>query len=114
MWWWSLGWIGVLDFSIQYERKGTGALRRLGYVVLENTRKGQFRSAKVAGRLTDFLEEDVRRALHDGAPRLGHLAEFVEEVLEPGLEEFLERYGLRGAVGGGCDVLSRPGRAGVV
>ena len=89
----------VLDFSIQYERKGTGALRRLGYVVLENTRKGQFRSAKVAGRLTDFLEEDVRRALHDGAPRLGHLAEFVEEVLEPGLEEFLERYGYEGPLG---------------
>ncbi|MDA0765987.1 MAG: DUF455 family protein [Verrucomicrobia bacterium] len=89
----------ILDFSIQYERKGEGLLRRLGYVVLENTRQGQFRSARVPGRLTDGLPEDVRRALFDGSPRGGHLAEFLEGEFEPEFAQWLGAQGYEGPVG---------------
>lgn len=89
----------LLDFSIQYQRKGPGELRRLGYMLLENTKLGQFRSATVPGRLTDGLDEEVRRALFAGSPRVGHLAEFLEATLEPMLEAWLAEHSYVGPLG---------------
>lgn len=88
----------VIDFSLHYD-VGAQGVRRRGLVVIENTKGGQFRSATVAERFTDFLEKDVRRALFEGSSRRGQHMEFVEEVLETRLGELLESHGYAGPVG---------------
>ena len=89
----------VLDFSIQYDlREGTG-LRRRGWVVLDNTRTGRFRTATVAERFTDFLDEPTRRSVFAGSSRRGWVAGFFEDVLEPALESWLTGYGYFGPLG---------------
>ncbi|MCH2065048.1 MAG: ferritin-like domain-containing protein [Roseibacillus sp.] len=88
----------LVDFSVHYDMDD-GGLRRRGLVVLENTERGQFRRAMVANRFTDFLEEEVRRVLFEGASRQGHLVEFMEDTLEPGLASLLEKHHYAGPVG---------------
>ena len=89
----------LIDFSIQYDSDPSGRLRRRGLVVLGNTAKGQFRSATVAERFTDFLDEEMRRALFAGSSRQGHLFEFLEDVLEPALHDWFQQYGYLGPFG---------------
>ncbi len=88
----------VIDFSLHYDVSSQG-VRRRGVVVIDNTRKGQFRSATVAERFTDFLRKDERRALFEKSSRRGLLMDFVEEVLEPGLSELVGKYGYVGPLG---------------
>ena len=68
-------------------------------MVLKNTKQGQFRSATVADRFTDFLDEESRRALFSQSSRRGHLIDFLEEELEPALLNLLERHGFSGPLG---------------
>jgi uncharacterized ferritin-like protein (DUF455 family) len=89
----------VVDFSVQYDAEGDGRLRRRGIVVLENSKKGQFRSATVADRFTDFLDEETRRALFEGASSRGHLIEFLDDWLEPALRELLRSHRYAGPLG---------------
>jgi len=76
-----------LDFSIQYDRDEAG-LRRRGFVVLENTGRGQFRSARVVRGVADGLPEAERRAFYDG----GRWRRWLEETFEPRLEGWLGDY----------------------
>lgn len=92
----------VIDFSVQYDHQSDSGLRRRGLVVLENTPQGQFQRATVAERFTDFLEEEVRRRLFDGASRRGLLFELLEERLEPSLQAWLESHGYEGPIGVDC------------
>jgi uncharacterized ferritin-like protein (DUF455 family) len=89
----------ILDFSWQFDFRPEEGLRYRGTTVMTNTPRGQFRSATVAARLTDHLDEEARRALHHGADRRGHIAAFLEEDLGPGLEEWLHRHAHTGPVG---------------
>jgi hypothetical protein len=89
----------VVDFSVQYDAEGDGRLRRRGIVVLENSKKGQFRSATVADRFTDFLDEQSRRALFEGASSRGHLIDFLDERLEPALRDLLRSHRYAGPLG---------------
>ena len=66
---------------------------------MENTDRGQFRRATVADRFTDFLEDEVRPLLFEGASRRGHLIDFLEDVLEPGLASLLGKHHYTGPVG---------------
>ncbi|MGB1128504.1 MAG: hypothetical protein ACPG4K_00540, partial [Haloferula sp.] len=86
----------LLDFSIQYEA-GDGGLKRRGMVVLENTGRGQFRSARATRRPFDGLEPDVRRQVFGGGQGKGIWADWLAGVLEPGLSSWLGDY--RGSVG---------------
>jgi hypothetical protein len=86
----------VLDFSIQYERIDEG-LRRRGIVLLENTERGQFRSARATRRPFEGLSGGERRVLFEGGDSRGRWAMWVEEVMEPALELWLGDY--RGPVG---------------
>ena len=88
----------LVDFSVHYDM-ADGELRRRGLVVVENTDRGQFRRATVADRFTDFLEEEVRPLLFEGASRRGHLIDFLEDVLEPGLASLLGKHHYTGPVG---------------
>ncbi len=88
----------LVDFSVHYDM-ADGELRRRGLVVMENTDRGQFRRATVADRFTDFLEEEVRPLLFEGASRRGHLIDFLEDVLEPGLASLLGKHHYTGPVG---------------
>ena len=89
----------VIDFSIQYDSDEDGRLRRRGLVVLDNTRQGQFRSATVADRFTDFLDEETRRALFAGSSKRGYLTEFLDEELEPALADLLSTHRYAGPLG---------------
>nr|NIP95114.1 hypothetical protein [Akkermansiaceae bacterium] len=89
----------VLDFSLHYDFRREDGLRRRGQVVLTNRRQGQFGSATVADRITDFLDEPSRRSLFAGASRRGHLGEFIEDSLEPALVGLLEEHGYHGPLG---------------
>lgn len=86
----------LLDFSIQYEA-GDGGLKRRGMVVLENTGRGQFRSARATRRPFDGLDPDVRRQVFGGGQGKGIWADWLAGVLEPGLSSWLGDY--RGPVG---------------
>lgn len=79
----------VLDLSIQYDRLEDGRLVRRGMVVLENTAGGQFRSARVTTRVTDFLTPEDRRRIFEGAGSHGALADWLEQEFEPVLNEWL-------------------------
>lgn len=89
----------VIDFSVHYDLDGEGRLRRRGLVVMENTKKGQFRSATVAERFTDFLDEAMRRAFFAGGSRRGRLIELLEDELEPALAELLAKHEYGGPLG---------------
>jgi len=86
----------VLDFSIQFEMTQEG-LRRRGVVVLENTERGQFSSARATRRPFESLSRTDRRALFEGGEGRGRWALWTEEVLEPALQSWLGTY--RGPVG---------------
>ena len=86
----------VLDFSIQYEMTDEG-LRNRGMVVLENCKRGQFRSAVSVRRPFDSLGPQDRRALHEGGDGRGRWGVWLEEVLEPALGTWLGDY--RGPLG---------------
>lgn len=88
----------IVDFSIHYDRTGRRGLRRRGLVVIANSPQGQFQRATVAERFTDFLDENVRRALFAGASPKGHLFDALEE-LEPHLEAWLARHDYHGPLG---------------
>ncbi|MCH7227849.1 DUF455 family protein [Haloferula sp. A504] len=87
----------VLDLSIQYDRLDDGRLVRRGFVVLENTRGGQFRRARVTTRVTDFLSPGDRRRVFEGGGSRGHLAAWLEDVFEPLLNDWLGEH--RGPLG---------------
>lgn len=89
----------LLDFSIQYDFRKEDGLRRRGLVVLGNTRQGQFKTATVADRFTDFLDEQTRRALFAGSSSRGFVVEFFEDVLEPALAALLTEHGYFGPLG---------------
>lgn len=89
----------LIDFSVQYDACGDGPIKRRGIVVLENTEKGQFRSATVADRFTDFLDEGTRRALFAGRSSRGALVEFLEDELEPALARLARDHGYEGPLG---------------
>ncbi|MBK1828350.1 DUF455 family protein [Haloferula rosea] len=86
----------VLDFSIQYEMTDDG-LRNRGMVVLENCKRGQFRSAMAVRRPFDSLGPKDRRALHEGGDGRGRWGVWLEELLEPALGTWLGDY--RGPLG---------------
>lgn len=88
----------IRDFSMHYDMTSRGLVRR-GLVVLENTRRGQFRRALVTNRFTDTLEKSLRRALFEGASPRGHLVDFQEAVLEPGLKALLREHDFIGPIG---------------
>lgn len=79
----------VLDLSIQYDQLEDGRLMRRGFVVLENTKGGQFRSARVTTRVADFLSPDDRRQVFEGGGSRGNLATWLDEVFEPALNDWL-------------------------
>jgi hypothetical protein len=89
----------LVDFSVQYECRMDSGRRRRGLVILANSREGQFRSATVATRFTDFLDEETRRVLFAGASRRGHLIEFLDDTLEPFLRAWLEAERYAGPLG---------------
>ncbi|MGE9270255.1 MAG: DUF455 family protein [Verrucomicrobiales bacterium] len=95
----------VLDFSIQYDCLDRGLVRR-GMVVLENTERGQFLSARATRRPFDGLSVDDRRQIFAGG---GRWASWMEEVLEPSLAQWLGEY--RGPVGVDALLFRDPGGA---
>lgn len=88
-----------LDFSLQYDRRENGGMRRRGIVVLDNSVAGQFRAARVTRRLADFLLPEDRPEVFGGEDRRGGLVAWLEDVFEPRLDEWLAEFGYHGPVG---------------
>lgn len=84
----------VLDFSVQYDRGGTG-LRRVGLTRLENDRRGQFRACLHAQKFCQGMPVELARFLMEEA-----LPVYEQESPLAGLlEGRLRQAGYRGAVG---------------
>ena len=89
----------VLDFSMQYDRRKNGEVVRRGFVILENSQKGQFQRARVTGRVIDELDEESRRRVFAGGGRRGKMTEWIEETLEVLLVDWLSGFEYFGSVG---------------
>lgn len=86
----------VLDFSIHYDVRDQ-AVRRKGIVVMENTDRGQFRSARATRRPFEGLADGDRRMIFEGGSGRGRWIDWLEQAFEPALADWLGDH--RGPVG---------------
>ena len=91
-------WLNRLhDFSIQYEFTPGEPLVRKGFVHLENTNAGTFRSATATLHFSAGLSKDLRRFLHQGKEKW--FLRYLSSTLEPALTEHLAAHNHQGPFG---------------
>ena len=91
----------VFDFSVHFDLAPDGQLRRKGFVHLDNTPRGQFRSCSVTPRFTDGMSTELRRFLHEPSPtkRRSWLDTFIDDTLAPALAGHFSAVGYHGPLG---------------
>lgn len=91
----------VFDFSVHFD-SDTRGLRRLGFVQLENDRRGQFQACVASGKFCRGVSDEVARFLMGGA------LDIYEKEIPEKIESLLHAADYRGPVGVDAFVFRAP------